>query len=68
MHYNEEKEIIYSKNVLKKHSAILNVDISSQANINWRTTEKKSISKELSFCHKIWFSYPYIFAFQCQRP
>ena len=25
-------------------------------------------SKELSFCHKLWFSYPYIFAFQCRRP
>jgi len=24
--------------------------------------------KELSFCHKLWFSYPYIFAFQCRRP
>ena len=25
-------------------------------------------AKELSFCHKLWFSYPYIFAFQCRRP
>ena len=24
--------------------------------------------KELSFCHKLWFSNPYIFTFQCQRP
>ena len=23
------------------------------------------IEKELSFCHKLWFSYPYIFATQC---
>ena len=23
--------------------------------------------KELSFCHKLWFSYPYIFATQCRR-
>ena len=26
------------------------------------------ITKELSLCHKLWFSYPYIFATQCLRP
>ena len=28
---------------------------------------KEPLTKKLSFCHKIWFSYPYIFAFQCRR-
>ena len=30
--------------------------------------EPKIQGKELSFGHKLWFSYPYIFSFQCRRP
>ena len=34
----------------------------------WETSHATMSKKELSFCHKLWYSNPYNFATQCRRP